>query len=258
MAEREEGSEESPPEVEIPEAVVETARRARRVVAVTGAGVSAESGVPTFRDAMTGLWARFRAEDLATPEAFARDPATVWAWYVWRRRLLEGVRPNPAHEALAEMSSLYPEFALVTQNVDGLHQRAGSTDVIELHGNLARDRCEVECGSWPGRTDEEGPPPCPACGRRLRPDVVWFGELLPSGALMTAFEAAEQCDLLLSIGTSGLVEPAASIPRVAHASGATVVVVNPEPSGPPGERMIHLRGPAGIVLPALLTRIREG
>jgi NAD-dependent deacetylase len=231
-------------------------RAARHVAVLTGAGVSAESGIPTFRDALTGLWARYRPEDLATPEAFVRDPALVWAWYEWRHGLVSAAAPNPAHLALARLQALAPRFTLVTQNVDGLHQRAGSTGVWELHGSLCRVRCSRGCAErreWPAGSG--GPPPCPGCGSPLRPDVVWFGEPLPREALAAAWDAARACDVFLSVGTSNLVEPAASIPWVAAGAGALVIVVNPETRGQrtgPGVR--HLVGSAGALVPELVDR----
>jgi len=234
--------------------VAEHLRHARRVTVLTGAGISAESGVPTFRDALTGLWAQYRAEELATPEAFARNPALVWDWYRMRRELVAGIQPNPGHRALRALEEWVPDLVLITQNVDGLHRRAGSSRVIELHGSLERARCSREntvFESW----DETGeaPPRCRACGAPLRPDVVWFGELLPPEALRAAERAARNCDLFLSIGTSNLVEPAASLPWRAAAGGAEVVVINVTMEGQrSGPGIHHLIGPAGEVLPALL------
>lgn len=228
-------------------------RAARRVVALTGAGVSAESGVPTFRDALTGLWARYRPENLATPEAFARDPALVWDWYVWRRQLVSAVTPNPAHHALTRLETLVGEFTLVTQNVDGLHRRAGSRRLITLHGDLFRTRCSREhvlVSSWP-RTPAR-PPPCPRCGAPLRPDVVWFGELLPPTALEEAGASSERCELFLSIGTSARVQPAASLPLAALRAGAVVVEINPGETPLSALAQHVIRGPAGRVLPALV------
>ncbi len=234
--------------------MAEHLRHARRVTVLTGAGISAESGVPTFRDALTGLWAQYRAEELATPEAFARNPALVWDWYRMRRELVAGIQPNPGHRALRALEEWVPDLVLITQNVDGLHRRAGSSRVIELHGSLERARCSREntvFESW----DETGeaPPRCRACGAPLRPDVVWFGELLPPEALRAAERAARNCDLFLSIGTSNLVEPAASLPWRAAAGGAEVVVINVTMEGQrSGPGIHHLIGPAGEVLPALL------
>jgi len=227
-------------------------RSADRVAVLTGAGISAESGVPTFRDAQTGLWARYRAEDLATPEAFAADPGLVWAWYARRRALVAQAEPNAGHRALAEMAQHLAHFTLITQNVDGLHRRAGSSEVLELHGNIERTMCSRErrpVASW----DEDGatPPRCPRCGAPLRPDVVWFGEPLPEPELRRAFEATAECQLFLCVGTSTVVHPAASLPFEALAHGAAVVEINPTPT-PLTPRAAHvLAAPAAQVLPAL-------
>ncbi len=226
--------------------------RARRVAVLTGAGVSAESGVPTFRGT-EGLWRRYRAEDLATPEAFQRDPGLVWEWYDWRRQRIARCRPNPAHHAIAWLERRAPEFLLITQNVDGLHRRAGSVRMVELHGSLWRVRCLAE-----GKTAEnlEVPlrpiPPRCACGGLLRPDVVWFGETLPAEALHAAFGAAESCDLFFVVGTSALVQPAAWLPVIARRRGAYVVEVNLEPT--PLTSLAHEshQGKAGALLPELL------
>lgn len=250
-------------------------RAARRVAVLTGAGVSAESGVPTFRDAQTGLWARFRPEELATPEAFRRNPQLVWGWYEWRRGLVARAEPNAGHLALARLEKLVPEFALLTQNVDGLHQRAGSRAVTELHGNIQRNKCSVQncvielasstaCLAW--RAGSRGtdtaqsvsaefhaqPPACPRCGAPVRPDVVWFGEGLPAQALAAAERAARECDVFLSIGTSAVVFPAAQLPVSALESGATVIEVNRDPTPISPIVHFHLRGAAGEILPALV------
>lgn len=237
---------------QIPAALLEALRRAQRVTVLTGAGVSAESGVPTFRDAQTGLWARYSPEELATPEAFARHPRLVWEWYAWRRQLVAQARPNPAHLALARMARHFAAFALITQNVDSLHQRAGNHDVIELHGNIARIKCSRGCGVATAFDETATPPPCPRCGAPLRPDVVWFGELLPPEALARAEEAARSCDVFFSIGTSTLVYPAAELPFSARRAGATVIEVNPDETPLSSHADFVLRGPAGRVLPALL------
>jgi NAD-dependent deacetylase len=226
--------------------------RARRVAVLTGAGVSAESGVPTFRGE-DGLWRQYRAEDLATPEAFLRDPKLVWEWYDWRRRLIARCQPNPAHFAIAFLERQVPEFLLITQNVDGLHRLAGSVGMVELHGNLWRARC-LEDGRITERLEiplEAIPPRC-ECGGLLRPDVVWFGEALPSDALQQAFQAAESCDVFLVVGTSAVVQPAASLPMVARSQGAFVVEVNlePTPLTPIAHESHH--GRAGEILPRLL------
>jgi NAD-dependent deacetylase len=220
------------------------------VAVLTGAGVSAESGVPTFRGEH-GLWRNFRPEQLATPEAFRRDPALVWEWYDWRRGLIGACAPNAAHETLAEMEALLPDFTLITQNVDGLHQAAGSRNVLELHGNIWRTRC-TRCGRT---SDDHGvplpeiPPRCSQCGALLRPDVVWFGESLPSQVLEGAWAAAARCRLMLVVGTSAEVQPAASLPLVALRHGARLVEVNPTetPLSPHAHEI--LRGPAAKVLP---------
>jgi NAD-dependent deacetylase len=237
------------------ESVARILRMADSVVVLTGAGVSAESGIPTFREALTGLWAEFRPEDLATAEAFERNPRRVWEWYAARRASIGKVQPNPAHIAVAKLETIIPRLTLVTQNVDGLHQRAGSRRVLELHGNIARTRCSREgriVDAWP----ETGhvPPRCPFCDAPLRPDVVWFGELLPQTVLEEATNAAASCDLLLVVGTSGLVYPAAAIPHAALAEGVPVCVIDPADvplAAIPG--VLAIRGAAGDRLPALLS-----
>jgi len=228
-------------------------RGARRVVALTGAGISAESGIPTFRDAQTGLWARFRPEELATAAAFRRDPKLVWDWYAWRRGLVAAAAPNAGHRALARLEDLAPEFTLVTQNVDGLHARAGSRRVIELHGNIHRAKCfEEDVVVGEGVAAADGPPRCPRCGGPLRPDVVWFGESLPPQALAAAEAAAVACDLLFSIGTSAAVFPAAQLPVTALRSGAMVVEINKDRTPLTGVATFSLLGQAGEILPRLL------
>jgi NAD-dependent deacetylase len=224
-----------------------------RCVALTGAGVSAESGVPTFRDAQTGLWSRYRPEDLATPQAFRRRPGLVWRWYAWRRALVEAVEPNPAHRALAALEQRLPGFHLVTQNVDGLHRRAGSARLLELHGDLFTTLCSAE-GNPVAQWKESGqlPPDCPRCGAPLRPGVVWFGEMLPEPTLTEAFRLSAGCQLFLSIGTSSLVHPAAALPRLALEAGATLVEINPHATPLSESAHFVLNGPAGEVLPALL------
>ena len=241
--------------VDIPASLAEALRAAKRVAVLTGAGVSAESGLPTFRDPMTGLWAKYRPEDLATPEAFARDPRLVWEWYEWRRGLVAAARPNPGHLALAEMERRVPRLTLLTQNVDGLHQRAGSRNVVELHGNITRSKCfdrEHPAESWPETGDV--PPRCRQCGSPLRPDVVWFGEALPGAALAAARDAIESCDLFFSIGTSGMVQPAASFSHRAQGRGATVAIINPDVSNFVSRSQVLIQGPSGRVLPALLEK----
>lgn len=237
----------------IPESLVATLRGAWSVAVLTGSGISAESGVPTFRDAQTGLWARYNPEELATPEAFERGPRLVWEWYSWRRELVEKATPNPGHEALAKLEGRVPKLSLVTQNVDGLHQSSGSQNVRELHGNIMRSKCSVEGIIVEPHEDDEGTPPsCPSCGAFLRPDVVWFGEALPDEVLEEAFEAARNCEVFFSIGTSGLVQPAASLAFEAMRSGAIVVEVNPNDTPLTRHAEYALRGRAGEILPELL------
>jgi NAD-dependent deacetylase len=228
-------------------------RKARHVCVLTGAGISAESGIPTFREALTGLWERFSPEELATPEAFERDPQFVWNWYEYRRELIRRVEPNPGHHALVGLSRCVPRFTLVTQNVDGLHQRAGSTGVLEYHGNILRDRCTVErVVASRSRDSATGLPRCESCGGLLRPDVVWFGEAIPPGPMIEAAEAAEACDVFLSIGTSSLVYPAAGLAETALRRGATVIEVNPNRTELSPAADVVLGGPSGVLLPRLL------
>jgi NAD-dependent deacetylase len=241
--------------VEPPRDLISALSDSYRTVVLTGSGISAESGVPTFREAQTGLWERFDPQELATPEAFARDPRLVWDWYAWRRKLVAEARPNPGHLAIAEMQHLVQNLTLVTQNVDGLHQRAGSRDVIELHGNIRRTKCPVEGTTVDNYDESESPPLCPSCGAPLRPDVVWFGEMLPAEAIEAASEAALGADVFLSVGTSSLVYPAAGLPFEAVENGATLVEVNPEttPLTPRADYTLH--GPAGDVLPRLIREL---
>ena len=239
---------------EIPPDLIKALRDARSVAVLTGAGISAESGVPTFRDAQTGLWSNFKPEDLATPEAFRRNPKLVWEWYAWRRELVNKVQPNAGHVALVELESRAPAFTLVTQNVDGLHQRAGSRNVIELHGNITRTKCfeeNVVVETW--AETGEAPPRCPRCGGRLRPDVVWFNENLPEDAIEKSIAASRNCDVFLSIGTSTQVYPAASLPFEALDAGATVVEINPDATPLTPRADFALRGPSGVILPELVT-----
>jgi NAD-dependent deacetylase len=238
----------------VPE-VIETLRRAERVLISTGAGVSAESGLPTFRDPQQGLWAKYRPQELATPEAFARDPETVWQWYQWRRRVHADVAPNPAHRAIAAIQRRMSHATLVTQNVDRLHELAGSPSVIHLHGSVFRNRCAA-CGIAMPEVphDLDTPPRCAECGGLCRPDIVWFGEGLPQPEWRAAAEAAERADVVLSVGTSSTVYPAAELPVIGKRAGALVVQINPQPT--PLDRIAHnLRGPAGVVLPELVKAV---
>jgi NAD-dependent deacetylase len=236
--------------------LVSALRRARHVAVLTGSGVSAESGIPTFREPQGGLWARYRPEDLAAPEAFERDPDLVWQWYQWRRSLIRAARPNPGHLALAALERLVPRMSLVTQNVDGLHQQAGSRGVIEFHGNIHRNRCSVE-HTPVAIAEPELPraPRCPACGARVRPDVVWFGEAVPRAALASATFAANDCDVYMAIGTSGVVQPAAALFMLARDRGALVLEINPQETGLSGNADLVVREPAGACLPALVAAL---
>lgn len=204
--------------------------KAKRVAVLTGAGISKPSGIPTFRDA-SGLWKDFDVEEYATPQAYARNPQKVWEWYAWRYKNVMEAQPNPAHDLLAKLERRVGDgFLLVTQNVDGLHARAGSENLVELHGNITQGRCE-RCGAHfplPAPAGFTPPPSCPRCGSRGRPNAVWFGELLPSGAFERAEQAFAECEIALVVGTSGEVEPAASLGRVAALSGAYLIEINPE------------------------------
>jgi NAD-dependent deacetylase len=227
--------------------------KATSIAALTGAGISAESGIPTFRGA-GGLWRQFRPEDLATPEAFAKHPKLVWEWYDWRRTLIAKAQPNPGHCALAELERRTKNFTLITQNVDRLHQRAGSHSVIELHGTVWQLRCTACHREW---IDESVPisplPPVCSCGGIARPAVVWFGEGLPRDAWSLAEQAATSCDLFLVIGTSAVVYPAAGLAPLARSSGARLIEINAERTGLSDTAHLTLTGQAGEILPALLS-----
>ncbi len=219
---------------------------------LTGAGVSAESGVPTFREAQTGLWEQYDPHELATPEAFQRDPALVWRWYRWRRELVAGVEPNAGHNALVTLASLVPQMTLITQNVDGLHQRAGSEGIIEFHGNLFEDRCFVEGCIVTDADMSADVPVCPGCGGMLRPGVVWFGEAIPESALHAAAVAVSGCDLFFSIGTSALVWPAAGLAEAARQQGASVIEINLDATPLSSQTDFCLQGKSGSLLPELV------
>ena len=245
-----------------PETLISHLQAAQRLTILTGAGVSAESGVPTFRDAQTGLWSRYQPEDLATPEAFLHNPQLVWEWYNWRKKLIAEVQPNPGHSALVEIETYIraqgkrSEFILVTQNVDGLHHRAGSRNVLEMHGNLQRYKCFTEgVIIQQGDVPDAFPPCCPNCGGWLRPDVVWFGELLPAEVVQQAIQATQRCDTFFSIGTSALVQPAASLPLIALERGAVVIEINLQETPLTHQVTFALCGPSGEVLPALLQAV---
>ncbi len=242
--------------MDFPIDLVQFLRKANRVAALTGAGVSQESGLRTFRDAQAGLWVQYKPEELASPEAFRRDPKLIWDWYAWRREAVKAVRPNPGHYALAKMEKCVPEFTLITQNVDGLHRMAGNQNVLELHGNIQRVRC-ADCytftETWEG--DNESVPLCEECGGLLRPDVVWFGEALPRDQLEAAVEAARSCDVFFSIGTSGVVQPAASLAFAAHNRGVVVVEINAEPTPLTSKADYFLQGKSGEILPELVRAV---
>ena len=233
-----------------------------QIAVLSGAGISAESGVPTFRDRQTGLWEQYDAAELATPAAFQRDPALVWGWYEWRRAIVLRAAPNAAHAALADMTDLVPQLTLVTQNVDDLHERAGSRNVLHLHGELAHPFCETCQRSYthlegipdvPSGGARIDPPRCAGCGGRIRPGVVWFGESLPELTWTAAHELTRQCDVFLCCGTSAIVQPAASLARIAMDAGATTIQVNPNPTDLDASVTATLRGPAGSVLPQLVS-----
>jgi len=251
------------PESDIAE-VAAVLRRSARPVVLTGAGVSKESGIPTFRDALDGLWAQFDPQQLATPRAFRRNPKLVWDWYEYRRELLAEARPNPAHRAIAEIETVLPQLVVITQNIDGLHAAAGSSDVITLHGDIRRNKCFANCQGDPTLIDvaalawdrEHGPPRCPHCGAWVRPDVVWFEEMLPAVALERAYDLSHATDLMLVVGTSGVVQPAASLPFAAKQHGATIVEVNPEMTSITLIADWHLSGQAGAILPLIVAALR--
>jgi NAD-dependent deacetylase len=243
-------------EMEIPPEFIKFLRSSAHVAALTGAGISQESGLRTFRDPMDGLWAQYRPEELATPEAFEKTPELVWEFYAMRRLKTGEVRPNAGHFALAEIERYVPHFSLITQNVDGLHQRAGSKSVVELHGNITRIKCSRGCGIFTEWEESPGKAPtCPTCGSKLRPDVVWFGEMLPSDELATAVQAARMCNVFFSIGTSGVVQPAAALPLLAKQAGAVIVEINPEETPLTSSVDYYFGGKSGEILPELLKKV---
>lgn len=240
---------------------VETARErlraARSICVLTGAGMSAESGIATFRDALSGLWARFDPAQLASDEGFRADPALVWRWYAERRAGVLAAQPNAGHRALAAYEKRYPgRLTVISQNVDDLHQRAGNTGTIRLHGDILADRWLDACPRGPACETASAvpgsPPHCADCGNLVRPGVVWFGESLPPRALQAAEQAAQRCQAMLVVGTSGVVWPAAGLAAEARRHGAFVVIVNPQPSDIDDEAHLRLAGKAAQLLPALL------
>lgn len=239
----------------MPDAISELVMRlrdARSVVVLTGAGMSAESGVPTFREAQTGLWARYRPEDLATREAFTRNPRMVWQWYAWRRELVRHAEPHVGHMVLAELERRIPSFAVVTQNVDGLHQRAGSRHVVELHGNIFVDLCFREGEKLSLENPQGEPPSCPRCGGPVRPGVVWFGESLPESALSECDSLLSGCEVMLVVGTSGMVWPAAGLPGLARSRGAWVAEIGPDLTAISETAHLSVREKAGTALVQVL------
>lgn len=241
-----------------PTELVERLAGADSVAVLTGAGISAESGIPTFRDE-DGLWQQYDPSELATMEAFLSQPDVVQDWYAHRRAILEETDPNDGHRALARLEAMVPSFTCITQNVDNLHQEAGTEHVIELHGNIRRNYC-VDCEQEASesvleRLEEGEPARCPDCGGLIRPDVVWFGEALPREAMEAAQAAARSADVFLSVGTSAVVYPAARYPEMARAGGAYVAEINPEVTGVTDEVNESIRGPAGEVLPALVEAV---
>ena len=234
------------------ESLIQILSSTDRVVILTGAGISAESGIPTFRG-QDGLWKTYRAEELATPSSFHHNPQLVWEWYDWRRGLIGSKEPNSGHKVIARWESLFPSFDLITQNIDGLHQKAGSKRVLELHGNIWKIRCTEE-GTVTENHDTplKGiPPRCPECGALLRPHVVWFGESLQPSILQSAFQLSSCCQVMFVVGTSAVVQPAASLPLTAAEAGAKIVEVNPAPTPLTSYADFSFRGGAGEILPLI-------
>lgn len=238
---------------------------AERVVILTGAGVSRESGIPTFRETGTGIWAQHDPYVVASAAGFAQDPDTSWRWHEHLRDMVRQSEPNPGHRALADLEALFPHVVVITQNIDDLHQRAGSTDVVPIHGTLARNRCFFDCLGHPtylaqdeldGYQPGSGVPRCPHCGRWVRPDVVWFGEMLPEALIDRAFTEAQLADVLLVVGTSATVQPAASLPVVARRAGVQIVVVNPLENDHTVMANLWLQGKSGEILPRVIDRLR--
>jgi NAD-dependent deacetylase len=239
-------------------------QESQTIAVLTGAGVSKESGVPTFRDAMEGLCAKYDPQKLATPEAFKSNPKIVWDWYEWRREMVAKAKPNAGHFALAELENI-KDLTIITQNVDDLHEQAGSRSVIHLHGNIARHKCFNNCQGDPTLIDlrslsydkEAGPPSCPHCGAYVRPNVVWFHEILPAYELNRAAEISQLADIMIVVGTSGLVSPAADLPRVAKQQGAKIIEVNPDYSMISRYADVRLEGASGVVLPQVLEALKN-
>ncbi len=235
--------------------------RSSRLAVLTGAGVSRESGIPTFREAQDGLWARFDPMEMASERGFLRNPKLVWEWYEYRFGMVAAAQPNPGHLAIAALEELVPNITVVTQNIDGLHQAGGSTRVLELHGSIRRYKCFSGAHTGYTRDDlaaqSDKPPRCPRCGELMRPDIVWFGEYLPEQVMRDAYAACLEADVALVVGTSGVVQPAASLPYIAQEAGATVIDVNPEDDEISRMADIFLQGMGGAVLPSLIEAVRN-
>jgi NAD-dependent deacetylase len=249
------------PNSPLPDTLLHRLMKARNVLVLSGAGMSAESGIPTFRDAQTGFWSKYKPEELATPQAFANDPTRVWSWYEERRAGVRKAQPHAGHRALVQLESILPNLSIVTQNVDSLHQRSGSSRVIELHGNIMRSVChltgKVIDEDWLLQSDDLPPRSPWARDGLARPDVVWFGETLPAGAMNAAMEAAVRCDFCFSIGTTSLVQPAASLPIMALEHGASLVEINPQETPLSLHADLCLRGTASEQLTALVRQIEH-
>jgi NAD-dependent deacetylase len=246
-----------------PTKLIETLQTCQHLTVLTGAGVSAESGIPTFRDALTGFWANYDPASLASEMGFLADPAFVWGWYEWRRQRVLQALPNPAHIALADLATKIPKLTLITQNVDDLHEWAGSTEVIHLHGSLHQPRC-ISCeepyvlpetqdpdNPMPLTEQRIAPPRCPCCNGTIRPGVVWFGEALPVAAWEQALAASLACDLFLLVGTSGAIWPAANLPYKASQKNTPVIQINAESTDFDLVATYNLTGKAGVILPRL-------
>lgn len=238
--------------------LIEVLQEASRVAVLTGAGISAESGIPTFRGE-EGLWKKYRPEELATPTAFSQDPKLVWEWYDWRRGIIGQKEPNPGHKVIARWEDTFPTVSLITQNIDGLHQKAGSKNIWELHGNIWKLRCTEE-GTVTENYEtplKEIPPLCPNCGALLRPHVVWFGESLSPTILQKSIQLSSECDVMFVIGTSAVVQPAASLPFEASEAGAKIVEINPDPTPLSLYADFSIRGKSGEILPLIDEELKK-
>lgn len=249
------------------ELFAKTLAESKRLVISTGAGMSKESGIPTFRDSIDGIWSKYDPQELATPVAFQDNPKLVWDWYTSRREMMGSKSPNAGHYALAELEDLLPQVVIITQNIDGFHHLVGNTDVICLHGNITRDKCFGDCQGVPTYVDvttvtgwdpESGPPLCPYCQKDyVRPDVVWFQEVLPQAEIERASVLSQTADVMLVIGTSGVVYPAAQLPMIAKRAGAVTLEINPIPSKLTARMDHYLPAPSGEALPQIVAKIRE-